>query len=127
MRILNLLFVVVVNIPMSGQGIRPFLDAVIKMDNSQLEKYLASDATITVENQVATGEKNVVSKLSSFVTESGVKTLKIVHEGVAKGKDSIMGIGSLISDKGKFRVYLTFKNIDGLSIIQEIRIERDTF
>ena len=66
-------------------------------------------------------------KLTDFVSTNGIKSSKLIHEAVTKGKESFMGIGSLISDKSKYRVYLTFGSGENKEMVKDIKIEKDLF
>lgn len=126
MRILTFLILSSFIVPLQAQSVKATLDAIVRTDKEYFIKYFANEVAFSVdqEEQSLTKEQ-AIEKLKAFVAATSIKSNKIIHEGVAKGKDGYMGIGSLISDKGKFRVYISFKNVDGSKVIQELKLEKD--
>lgn len=110
-----------------AQTVKSFLDAILKSENHTLTKFLSPEVSCILEGTAINGKQHVIAKLSEFVSSNGIKSVKLIHEAVTKGKESYMGIGSLISDKSKYRVYLTFDSGENKGLIQDIKIEKDLF
>ena len=122
-----ILFSVLILFPLynKAQNVKTFLDALVKMEYAVLEKYLSKEVNCTLDGTLITGKHSLITKLTEFVSSHSIKSDKIIHEGVTKGKESYMGIGSLISDKSKYRVYLTFGTGENKGMVQDIKIEKD--
>ncbi|MBP6796074.1 MAG: DUF4783 domain-containing protein [Saprospiraceae bacterium] len=110
-----------------AQTVKSFLDAIVKSENYTLNKYLSNEVICNLEGSEINGKQNVLMKLTDFVSTNGIKSSKLIHEAVTKGKESFMGIGSLISDKSKYRVYLTFGSGENKEMVKDIKIEKDLF
>jgi hypothetical protein len=110
---------------LSAQNVRPVLDAILKKDQSLMEKLFSEQVSGTIENNTVSGISTVIQELQEFVAQNQIKNQKIIHETIARGSGHLMGIGSLSSDKSKFRVYLTFVPVQGKTVVQTIKVERD--
>jgi len=126
MRILTFVLISALYIPLEAQSVKSALDAIVRADKEYFNKYFAQEVNFCVDQDEQTLTKEqAVEKLKAFLLASSFRSNKIIHEGVAKGKDGYMGIGSLISDKSKFRVYISYKNMDGSKLIHELKFEKD--
>ncbi len=126
MRVISLFFVLYVTLPLGAQSIRTTVDAMIRGDKEYFEKNLTQEVAVTIDEQEQMLPKpQAIEKIMGFVQSMGLKSGKTIHEGVSKGKDSSMGIGSLMADKSKYRVYISFKAADGIKLIHELRFEKD--
>ncbi len=110
-----------------SQTVKLFLDAIVKSENHILSKFLSDEVNCNVEGNTINGKQKVLAKLLEFVSSNGIKSDKLIHESVTKGKGSYMGIGSLISAQSKYRVYLTFGAGDQRGMVKDIKIEKDLF
>lgn len=127
MRILSFVLLVSLYVPLNAQSVKAALDAIVRTDKEYFSKNFANEVVFSVDQQETTLSKDqAIEKLKAFVLTASIRSSKIIHEGVAKGKDGYMGIGSLISDKSKFRVYISYKNMDGAKLINELKFEKDT-
>jgi len=121
------LFLIILTGRNEAQTVKTFLDAIVKSENYILNKHLSNEVICNLEGSEINGKQNVLMKLTDFVSINGIKSSKLIHETVTKGKESFMGIGSLISDKSKYRVYLTFGSGDNKALVKDIKIEKDFF
>jgi hypothetical protein len=125
----SIIFFLLLSIPCrnEAQNVKLFLDAIVKSESAILNKFLSDEVNCSLEGSAIIGKHNVIAKLTDFVSSAGIRSDKLIHEAVTKGKESYMGIGSLISDKSKYRVYLTFGAGDKKGLVQDIKIEKDIF
>jgi len=124
-----MIFFILLSLPWDNgaQSVKLFLDAIVKSESHILNKFLSDDVYCILEGTTINGKQKVMARLSDFVTSNGIKSDKLIHEAVTKGKESYMGIGSLISEKSKYRVYLTFGAGENKGLVQDIKIEKDIF
>jgi Domain of unknown function (DUF4783) len=127
MRIYIFLILFALHPDLPGQSARSILDAMMKMDQGYLDKNLSSDLAFIIEPPYSDGNKaeGGLAQFKVFLFNNPIKSYKIIHEGVAKGKEGFMGISSLITDKNKFRIYLSFKAEDNRYLVNQLRIEKD--
>lgn len=121
------LFLLIQTFQVSSQSVKPILDALVKSDQNQLNRYFSHEVSLELDGNTLTGREGVISKLEEFISFHTIKSAKLVHEGVTKGKESFMGIGNLMSDKVKYRVYLMFGQGELKNQVKEVRIEKDLF
>jgi hypothetical protein len=112
---------------LQAQSVKSVLDAMVKMDQGYLDKNMSSDLSFTLESPYAEGTKTEggLAQFKAFLSNNPIKSYKIIHEGVAKGKEGFMGISSLTTDKDKYRIYLSFKAGDNKYLVNQLRIEKD--
>ena len=110
-----------------GQSVKSILDAMVKMDQGYLDKNMSSDLTFTLESPYAEGTKTEggLAQFKLFLFNNPIKSYKVIHEGVAKGKEGFMGISSLTTEKDRYRIYLSFKAGDNKYMVNQLRIEKD--
>lgn len=126
MRVISLFFVLYLTLPLEAQSIRTTVDAMIRGDKEYFNKNFTREVAVTIDEQEQIMSKpEAIEKIMDFVQSMAIKSGKTIHEGVSKGKDSSMGIGGLMADKSKYRVYISFKTADGLKLIHELRFEKD--
>lgn len=110
----------------TGQSVKSFLDAIVKNDLAYLDKNLASKVNYTIDQKSNEQSKTqIIEHLKAFISSFSIKNSKLIHEGVSKGKDCYMGIGSLLAEKDKYRIYITFKTEASKSLVNDLRIEKD--
>ncbi|MDZ4710229.1 MAG: DUF4783 domain-containing protein [Saprospiraceae bacterium] len=113
-------------VPLEAQTVKTALDAIVRNDKEYFNKYFAPQITFIIDQEEQTVSKEqAIEKIKAFVMASNIRSNKIIHEGITKGRDAYMGIGSLIADKTKFRVYISYKNMDGNQLIHELKFEKD--
>ncbi len=92
-------------------------------------KKLASHFNESVEMNLP-GNSGIYQKeqakviLNKFFASNTISEYEIKHKGGSKQK-SKFHIGKLETDKGTFRTYLLYNNVDGVMQIIEIRIEEE--
>lgn len=126
MRVISLFFFLYLSLSLEAQSIRTTVDAILRGDKEYFNKNFTQEVAITLDEQEQMLSKpEAIEKILDFVQSMAIKSGKTIHEGVSKGKDSSMGIGSLMADKSKYRVYISFKTVDGAKLIHELRFEKD--
>ncbi|MEO5583730.1 MAG: DUF4783 domain-containing protein [Saprospiraceae bacterium] len=127
MRIYIFLILIALHPELPGQSVKSVLDAMMKMDQGSLDKNLSADLAFIMEPSHADGNKSEggLAQFKMFLSNNPIKSYKIIHEGVARGKEGFMGISSLITDKNKYRIYLSFKAEDNRYLVNQLRIEKD--
>jgi len=126
MRAISLIFLLAFGIPLGAQSIRTTVDALVRGDREYFNKNFTPEVSLTIEDQEQVVSKpEAIQKIMDFVQSMSIRSGKTIHEGVSKGKDSSMGIGSLLADKSKYRVYVSFKTVEGAKLIHELRFEKD--
>jgi len=126
MRILTFVILSAFVVPLDAQMVKTALDAIVRTDKEYFNKYFAPQITFTIDqNEQTVSKEQAIEKIKAFVMASNIRSNKIIHEGITKGKDAYMGIGSLIADKAKFRVYISYKTMDGNKLIHELKFEKD--
>ncbi|MEP7323482.1 MAG: DUF4783 domain-containing protein [Saprospiraceae bacterium] len=123
MRIYIFLILIALHPDLPGQSVKSVLDAMMKMDQGSLDKNLSSDLAFIMED----GNKSEggLAQFKVFLSNNPIKSYKIIHEGVARGKEGFMGISSVTTDKNKYRIYLSFKAEDNRYLVNQLRVEKD--
>jgi len=117
MKLIGYILFLFLNQLLPAQSVKGVLQALAQQDQTFLNQNFASEVHYSLDLQSYEGSK--IEAIQS------VLNFKIIHEGVPKGKESFMGIGNLVSDKGKFRVYITFHFKDNKYLVNELKIEKD--
>jgi hypothetical protein len=126
MKIFLFLTITIFTQGLPGQSVKSVLEAIVKNDQDYLDKNLASIVNYTLDQHSSVQSKQlIIDRLRTFIASAAIKQHKLIHEGVTKGKESFMGIGNLIADKGKYRIYITFTTEDGKTLVNDLRIEKD--
>lgn len=126
MRIFSFLILSAFLVPVEAQTVKAALDAMVRNDKEYFNKSFAPQITFVIDQEEQTlSKEQAIEKIKAFVLAANIKSNKIIHEGVAKGREAYMGIGSLIADKSKFRVYIYYKHTDGIMQIHELKFEKD--
>ena len=97
----------------------------IKTGNAdKLSEYFDSNVDLKIvdkENIYSKSQATILVK--EFFSNYKILNLELNHEG---GPETAhFAICNLTTNQGKFRVYFLFKNINGKSLIQKFRIEKD--
>lgn len=109
-----------------AQTVKSVLEAMSNMDRAYLEKSIAPDMTFIMDQSDDLGSRSGgLSEFKSFLAANHFKSYKLIHEGVAKGKEGFMGIGSIVTEKARYRIYIVFKSVDNKSLVSEVRLEKE--
>lgn len=126
MKLIGYILFLFLNQLLPAQSVKGVLQALAQQDQTFLNQNFSSEVHYSLDLQSYEGSKiEAIQSVLNFVGSSSGKNFKIIHEGVPKGKESFMGIGNLVSDKGKFRVYITFHFKDNKYLVNELKIEKD--
>lgn len=66
-----------------------------------------------------------VELMDAFFKVHEVRSFKQMHSGQSKSNGSNYDIGQLYTDKGAYRVYIYYNNVDGKNLIHQLHIEKD--
>ena len=127
---MKLIFVILLNIPMfllSAQDRYSAFDAIAKGNVNALASQFDDHIELCFNGKIQILEKVAASNaLKGFLEQNQPKTCTSIHKGSSKSNESQYLIGQLTTTSGKFfRVYIYFEDIDGKSIIQELRIDKE--
>jgi hypothetical protein len=111
---------------LKGQTVKSVLEAMSSLDQAYMEKSFAQDMAFYMDQSDDPGSRaGGFSDLKTFLAAHRFKSYKLIHEGVAKGKEGFMGIGSIVTDKARYRIYIVFKSVDNKSVVSEVRLEKE--
>jgi hypothetical protein len=120
----TLIFLLLASFSMQGQQLEGIFESIAKSDVEAVGSLMNNNLELCInQNQDNYPKAEAIVLLKKFLAENKPKSCKMLHNGASKGKDSIYGIGSLVADSGKYRVYVYAKKGDGK--VQEIRIEKE--
>lgn len=92
-------------------------------DVSKVAQYFDKVVDITVSDQQSTYSKSQAEMvLKNFFTKNKFKSFSLRHKGAGTNNNSIFVIGYLTTEKGKFTMYLMFKQRENATWLQEILI-----
>ncbi|MFI5171264.1 MAG: DUF4783 domain-containing protein [Chitinophagales bacterium] len=103
------------------------ISAAIKAGNSKtLAEYFDNTVEVKVLNKEGAYSKSQAEAIvKDFFTKNPPKTFKFIHDGPSGGNNAHYAIGSLGTDKGKFRTYVYMKKINDKFLIQELSFENE--
>jgi len=87
-----------------------------------IAKYFANTVDITLpssEDQYSKSQAEIV--LKNFFTEHNPTNFTLEHQGASNNGKYM--VGTLVTNKGTFKVYVFVKDVGGLKSISEIKIE----
>ncbi len=94
-----------------------------KGSSQELGKYFDSKVELVIEKQTEHADKRAaMNKMAHFFSGNRVKDFKVNHQG--KRETSSFVVGTLVTEKGTFRVNCFFKKVDNKYLIHQIRIDR---
>ena len=102
------------------------VSAAIKSGNAkEVAKYFDNSIEITILNTERDYSKTQGEMvLKDFFAHNTPTSFNLIHKGSSK-QGSQYGIGTLITNTGKFRTYVYIKQKGSLFYIEEIRFEKD--
>lgn len=93
-------------------------------DTKEVNKYFANSVDVTIiDYQDFLNRNNTIQRVNAFFSNKQVTGYDIIHEGKSKGKDSVYTIGTLITDKGDYKIYMFITTKNKNHFIEEIKIE----
>lgn len=108
-----------------SQGEAAFFNAVTSVDMPSLENYLANRVELCIfENQQMLSKSVASEKLGSFLQDSKVKNVEVIHQGSSKDKTSNFKVAKLTTGKGVYRLFVYFTGTLSSNTIKEIRIDK---
>ena len=66
-----------------------------------------------------------VELMDAFFKVHEVKRFEKMHSGQSRNNGSNYDIGQLYTDKGKYRVYIYYRQVDNKNVIHQLTIEED--
>ncbi len=109
---------------------QPNFNAVISAVKSgnvvTVSQYLDAYVDVTVgDKDGAYSKEQATEVIKSFFTENTPTQCSMVHSGAARDGASYYCIGNLSAGGNKFRIYIFFKKVAAVYLIQEMRFEED--
>lgn len=106
------------------------LDSIASAIKSGDSKGLAAYFDNTVEVKIANKEgayskSQAEAIVKDFFTKNPPKNFSFIHDGPSGGNNAHYAIGSLTTDKGKFRTYVYLKKKSDKFYIQELSFENE--
>lgn len=92
-------------------------------DVSKVSQYFDKVVDITINDQQSTYSKSQAEMvLKNFFTKNKFRSFSLRHKGAGTNSTSIYVIGYINTEKGKFSMYLMFKQRDSNVLVQEVMI-----
>ncbi|MBK7035557.1 MAG: DUF4783 domain-containing protein [Chitinophagales bacterium] len=103
------------------------ISAAIKAGNSKaLAEYFDNTVEVKIANKEGAYSKSQAEAIvKDFFAKNPPKTFKFIHDGPSGGNNAHYAIGSLGTDKGKFRTYVYLKKVGDKFVIQELSFENE--
>lgn len=102
------------------------ITAVKSGNMSIINQYLDANVDVTVGDKDGSYNKaQATLVIRSFFTTNAPKQCSMVHSGAARDGASYYCIGNLSAGGNKFRIYIFFKKVGAVYLIQEMRFEED--
>lgn len=110
----------------NGPTISNDLTSALKSGNSQkVATFFEKSVDLSIPNNEGVYSKMQAQLiLKTFFLKNKPSDFTIVHNGNSKN-NSFYSIGNLKTNKGTFRVYILYKEVDGKTIVLELKIESD--
>jgi len=100
-------------------------NAIRKGNASELAVYFNSSIDLTVPGKEGSFSKAQAEQIvKDFFTKNTPKSFEIKHQGTS-ADGSNYSIGSLVTNKGNFRVYFLIKSISNKNYIQQLQFDND--
>ena len=103
------------------------ISASIKAGNSKtLAEYFDNTVEVKILNKEGAYSKSQAEAIvKDFFAKNPPKSFSFIHDGPSGGNNAHYAIGSLGTDKGKFRTYVYMKKINDKFVIQELSFENE--
>jgi len=128
MKLIKLIFVLLISVSWNytfSQDNQDIITAIKKGDYQNLTKKLNTTVDLQIEETDGNYSKTQAEQiLKNFFKKYPPKSFKTIHEGSSK-KDSQYIIGSYVSEKKSFRVYILLKKIDSKLRIHILQFEEE--
>ncbi len=109
----------------SSADVLDTIASAIRSGNSgALSQYFDSSLDVTILDKESVYSKAQAQMVvRDFLMKYPAKSFNLIHRGTSP-EGSQYGIGTLISSGGSFRVYFLVRNKSGVSLIKELRFEK---
>ncbi|MEZ5014005.1 MAG: DUF4783 domain-containing protein [Chitinophagales bacterium] len=95
-------------------------------DSKALSAYFDNTVEVKILNKEGAYSKSQAEAVvKDFFTKNPPKSFKVLHQGPSGGNNAQYAIGSLQTDKGKFRTYVYMKKVGEKFLIQELNFENE--
>ena len=103
------------------------ISSAIKAGNSKsLAVYFDNTVEVKILNKEGAYSKSQAEAIvKDFFAKNPPKSFSFIHDGPSGGNNAHYVIGSLASDKGKFRTYVYMKKVNDKFLIQELSFENE--
>lgn len=102
------------------------ISAVKSGNIATVNQYLDTNVDVTVGNKDGSYDKEQATEvIRSFFAYNPPSQCSMVHSGAARDGASYYCIGNLTAGGNKFRIYIFFKKVNTVYLIQEMRFEED--
>ncbi len=103
------------------------ISSAIKAGNSKsLAVYFDNTVEVKILNKEGAYSKSQAEAIvKDFFAKNPPKSFSFIHDGPSGGNNAHYAIGSLASDKGKFRTYVYMKKVNDKFLIQELSFENE--
>lgn len=117
-----LAFTFVLLLQFNTADIGAIVNALRSGNAAQLEPFMDSKVTLTINNQINTySKKDAVEMITSFFQKNPVNHFQLLHQSESSGSQYF--IGNLGTQGGTFRTTVYLKSKDGTWLIKEIQFE----
>ncbi len=94
-------------------------------DSKQLSNYFTSNMELTIlDNESVYSKIQAELVLKDFFSKYPVTSYTLLHRGKSP-EGSVFSIGKLTTNKGVFRTYFYLKQINGKTLLNELRFEKN--
>lgn len=94
-------------------------------DSKLLSNYFTSNMELTIlDNEAVYSKIQAELVLKDFFSKYPVSTYSLLHRGKSP-EGSVFSIGKLTTNKGVFRTYFYLKQINGKTLLNELRFEKN--
>ncbi len=94
-------------------------------DSKQLSNYFTSNMELTIlDNEAVYSKIQAELVLKDFFSKYPVTSYSLLHRGKSP-EGSVFSIGKLTTNKGVFRTYFYLKQINGKTLLNELRFEKN--
>ncbi len=95
-------------------------------DSKELATYFDNTVEVKIANKEGAYSKSQAEAIvKDFFTKNPPKAFNFIHDGPSGGNNAHYAIGSLTTDKGKFRTYVYMKKKADKFYIQELSFENE--
>jgi len=124
--IFSLFALVMIVGPVKGQTIVPMekIEFALKNGNvNLLSMFFGNTVDITINNDQSTySSPQAKFVLRKFFRKNQVSNFDLEHTGTSASTHGFFSIGCLVTNNGKYKVYMYLKQQDNIATLQEIRI-----